>query len=668
VKRTLLVAATVAVAGVLLPTTARGAVNADGSASFHVRLGDQSLNYTLPPSSVVTFKWKPGVAAANAWVTTTKATSLGGRLAKKLVKSSIGFTAADSTSEIPIDTSAVRQPMTGFGAALTDAAATAISTNPSQDQIIQALFGNGGARLNLVRLPMGSTDFEAPHSGRPTFSTYDDVPAGSTDPSLAHFSIQRDEVNGAVAVLQAAKRVRPKLAILGAPWSAPAWMKRNGNLVCNGSTSRLKSGVFDAYASYFVKFVQAYKEKTLPIFMVSMQNEPHNCNPNFPTMLMEPAEQAKLASVLRTKLNAAGFTGVGIMAWDHNWSDSSNGAPAAYPADAVAAPGGSSIDAIGYHHYAGEPTGQAVGVGTRRAVHFTEGTGLANLDDASNNLVWEISHDLIGAIRNGARSSFYWNAALTDHGPTQGDCRCRALIEINGSTQGFVRSDDFYFWAHFSKFVDPGAVRLETPDVGGTIENVAFKNPDGSIVVVVLNTESLWRGYANHIVQWVGDTDSSKTSWLVGPDGRRRWIDSRATYDCLKSQQFVGPDTLNETMLDTLTDVRDVWAVCGGDRLGPESMLQRGAYARSANGLFRLDVRRSDGVVTLSGPNGSVWSTGVAGDSLKVESNGNVAQLLNGQTVWTANTAGRGAKWLVVMNDGRLTLFNADGQAVWSSN
>lgn len=172
--------------------------------------------------------------------------------------------------------------------------------------------------------------------------------------------------------------------------------------------------------------------------------------------------------------------------------------------------------------------------------------------------------------------------------------------------------------------------------------------------------------FVGHIVQWDGDTNPQKTAWLVGPDDNRRWISNISTYNCLKANGAPGPDVLSSSELDTLPNLNNVWAVCGADRIGVNSMLQQGFYARSQNGLYTL--RLTSGNLTLTDPAGDVlWSTGLGGDDLTLQSGGNLVEYSNGAPVWASSTAGSGAAWLVVNNDGTLDLYNSAGAKVWTN-
>jgi len=299
---------------------------------------------------------------------------------------------------------------------------------------------------------------------------------------------------------------------------------------------------------------------------------------------------------------------------------------------------------------------------------MTECSGFVDQANAAVNLVNEVRNDLLGPIRYGAKGSLYWSLAQgTDGSPHVGGCAtCRGMVGIDRATGAWAPSEDYYYWSQFSKFVAKGAVRVDSTDLGvGSLQSVAFRNPDGTMVLVVLNSASS-TDYRGHIVQWDGDTNSPKTSWLVGPDGRRRWINNTATYNCLRKQGAAGPNLLPSQTLDTMPDLTNVWAVCGIDRIGVNSMLQTNFYLRSINGQYTL--RLSDANLTLSNAAGSaVWSTGRGGDDLVLQADGNLVEYAGGTPVWASGTVGSGAQWLVLTNAGKLALYDAAGRFVWTS-
>jgi hypothetical protein len=310
---------------------------------------------------------------------------------------------------------------------------------------------------------------------------------------------------------------------------------------------------------------------------------------------------------------------------------------------------------------------------------MTECSGFVNDTDTATNLVSEVREDLLGPIEYSASGSLYWSLAMeptgtvngqATSGPHVGGCgNCRGMVMISSSGSGdYSVSQDLYYWEQFSKFVDPGAKRIGSTDLGlGAIETVAFQNPDGSIVVVALNSASL-TNYAGHIVQWDGDTKAQKTAWLVGPDGQRRWISNTATYDCLEANGAPKkPDVLSSFALDRLPDLTNVWAVCGADKIGVNSMLQTGFYARSANGTYTLKLTGSNLSLYETGSGRVLWQTKHGGTDLILQPDGNLVEYSGGTAVWASNTAGTGAAWLDVNNGGALVLYDTAGDIVWSN-
>jgi glucosylceramidase len=476
--------------GVLACALLLGPTNALAATTFQVTAGGKAFAYTLPGSSAVTLKWTPGAATASAWLTSASSSGL----TRKLEASSATFgTPSSSTPSVAVDPSKTYQTIDGFGGALTDSAASVISGSSKHDEIMNALFGSTGARFTFTRLPVGASDFAATS----TFHSYDDMPAGQTDPTLAHFSIAHDE-SYIIPLLRKAQSLSPSLKVLATPWSAPGWMKIGSTFAgtCNGSANYLQNALYPAYAKYLTKFVTAYKADGVPIYMMSLQNEPHNCNSTYPTMNMEPGDESDLAAQLRPTLDAAGLTSVKLLGWDHNWVEA-DGSPTTYPQQAMHCSGGhanSPIDAAGYHAYGGES--QLAAVQTKfhndcagKDIYFTEASGVTSATNTAANLVYTFTNALIGPIRNWARASTYWNLALNaSNGPHQGGCgTCTGMVTVK-SDGSYDLNETYYYWEQFSKFVDPGAVRIDSTNPSdGSLQTVAFKNPDGSIVLVAMN-------------------------------------------------------------------------------------------------------------------------------------------------------------------------------------
>jgi O-glycosyl hydrolase len=193
------------------------------------------------------------------------------------------------------------QEIDGFGASVTDSSAWLLRNKLSDSQfqkLMERLFDREkGIGLSLLRQPIGSSDFALEDY------TYDDMPPGESDTELQHFSIEKDQ-RYIIPVLRTALAINPQIKILATPWSPPAWMKSNDSLV-QGS---LRPEDYDAMARYFVKSVKAYEQAGVPIFAVTMQNEPLNIEADYPSMLMSASEQsAFLGSALGPAFRTAGM-------------------------------------------------------------------------------------------------------------------------------------------------------------------------------------------------------------------------------------------------------------------------------------------------------------------------------------------------------------------------
>jgi O-glycosyl hydrolase len=431
----------------------------------------------------------------------------------------------------------------GFGGALTQSAAEAIDTSPNKHEILEDLFGTSGADFNLVRLPMGASDFitsktyersyedskghfsvGTPASRNPALS---DPCAVATSATTFAASTNPGDFADVIPVLRCVETtsIQPSLKILGTPWSAPSWMKNHDAYVassCSGTGDELKPSQEAAYAQYLTQFAETYEGATIKLAIdeLSLGNEPQNCATNYPTMLLTPAEEAQVAKDLHADLDSAHANGKlavipGILIYDHNWSCPPSG-PAkgqycakgtvatTYPRAVLTDLGAddSYVSVVGFHHYnyaAQLPTlteaaqSDVKSVDSHVGIWMTEatGTGAGLTSGAAGNLVWETQHDLIDPIRDGASASLYLNLALASGGQTHiGGCTdCRGMLTISDGVPSM--NEDYYAWAQFSKWVEPGA-KVIVPTISGSgLDAVAFQNPNGGpFVLVVLNTTS----------------------------------------------------------------------------------------------------------------------------------------------------------------------------------
>ena len=384
---------------------------------------------------------------------------------------------------LSINPSKTYQQMEGFGASITDASSWLLFQkldSTQRKELMEKLFDPvHGIGLSFVRQPMGASDFALDDY------SYDDLPAGQTDPDLKQFSIAHDQAY-IIPVLREALTVNPHLKIVATPWSPPGWMKTSGSLI----GGNLLPSAYAPFAKYFVKFIQAYEAAGIPIYAVTMQNEPLYIPQDYPGMGMSASEQT---SFLRDNLGPAfraAHLETKILVFDHNWNLIDF--PITLLADAKAA---NFTIGIATHCYGGTPAAQDE-LHNRfpdKGIWLTECSGG---DWQTGRILQEQARLIISSTRHWAKSVVLWNLALDqDHGPYKGGCKtCRGLVTVTDTTSPSTTAMtvDYVALAHASKFVVPGAYRIDSNTFEqGSLEDVAFRNPDGSIVLLVLNGSNL---------------------------------------------------------------------------------------------------------------------------------------------------------------------------------
>lgn len=398
---------------------------------------------------------------------------------------------------ITVDDAQRFQEIDGFGASLTDSAAWlfAKKVSPAQtDFAFKELFSRKeGIALSFLRQPIGSSDLAG------TFYSYDDLcqqsetacttPAGASDPDLAHYSLAHDQ-EYILPLLNKALGLNPSIRVMITPWSPPGWMKTSGSMLgANPETkqpSSLRPEFYQAFANYLVKTIQGYKAAGVPVYAVSVQNEPLYAPPTYSGMLMQADAQSEfIGNALGPTMAAAGLK-TKVMAYDHNWDRPD------YPETVLRDPKAAAVVAgTAWHHYAGDPS-----VMTKVHDEFpqkdewvTESSG--GTWQKGNVLVREAG-ELIAVMRNWSKSYVLW-ALATDqnHGPHVGGCgTCRGLvtIDLERPRDPLKLEPDYYVLGQASKFLFPGAVRIASDEpAGAQLKDVAFRNPDGTVVLYTLN-------------------------------------------------------------------------------------------------------------------------------------------------------------------------------------
>jgi glucosylceramidase len=396
------------------------------------------------------------------------------------------------------------QQFSGVGANLTDSAAWLIYSELSPADhvaLIQDLFGIPGLQtmlgvppihLNFLRVAMGASGamtVGAPYS-------YDDMPAGQSDPSLAQFSIAHD-LPYTIPTLQQALAINPGLQILASPWSPPGWMKSNGSLDNVNGQGTLLPSAYGPLANYFVKFIQAYAAQGIPVDAVTPQNEPRSGGSGtaYPGLTLPEANEAQfIAQNLQPAFSAAGLR-TKIYGHDLSW-DQLN-----YAGSLATGPAASDLSGIAWHCYFGSPT-------VMSQLHQSA-PGLDQIADECSPEIrpFGAPEYLISTLRNWASVAAVWGVALDPNGgPIQpgNNCGgCRGLVTIDEQTHTVTFRTEYYQLGQVSAFVQPGAARIDSQNfvsygvnssniltVTAGLDDVAFLNPDGSKVLVAYNNSA----------------------------------------------------------------------------------------------------------------------------------------------------------------------------------
>ncbi|WP_336771243.1 glycoside hydrolase family 3 N-terminal domain-containing protein [Paenibacillus sp. MMO-58] len=379
--------------------------------------------------------------------------------------------AGTDQTTITLDPSKEYQSMVGMGSSVDESTIhnMMMMSDDKQKQLVRDLVDPAsGAGMSLMRLTIGTADFTAQK-----FYTYDDMPAGQTDVNLEHFSIQKDIDYGIIKQIKSMQAVNPNLQFFASPWSPPGWMKTSGSMI-RGS---VKTEYLPVLADYYVKYIQAYQAQGITISAMTLQNEPL-LEIDYPSTKMPWEQEAELARLLRTKLDAAGLNDVKLWIFDHNPGDTM-----AYPAKILESQDNrDAIDGTAFHDYGGD---------------LAQMTALHNLYPDENvylteRAVWgtEGADRIAQYFRNWARSYNSWVVMLDSDIKTHqwtGTPDPTMLVQDSSNRDSYWLTPEYYMLAQYSKFVKPGYTRIDS-NYGSSdkVTNVAFLSPDKKTVVTVV--------------------------------------------------------------------------------------------------------------------------------------------------------------------------------------
>lgn len=375
------------------------------------------------------------------------------------------------------------QTIRGFGGAFTESAAHNYKgmSGEKKQELIKAYFGQEGLRYNLGRIHMNSCDF--------ALGNYTYVEEG--DDELATFSIAHDEAEIIPMIKDAQDECRKSadrggMEFLVSPWSPPAFMKTNGEMNHGG---KLKEEYYAAWAAYFVKFIKAYHKAGIPIRFLTVQNEPMAVQTWDSCIYTSQEEAFFVRKYLGPALEQAGLSDIGIYVWDHNKEEAYQRFKETIADEETR----SYVSGAAVHWYTGDHF-EAVEMIRKqypdKEVFFTEGcVEYSRFADSGETEKAEMyAHDILGNLNAGISASFDWNLFLdTEGGPNHVGNFCAAPILCNTADDTYEKRLSYYYIGHFSRYIEPGAVRIGTTRYCEGVEATAFLNPNGERALILMN-------------------------------------------------------------------------------------------------------------------------------------------------------------------------------------
>ncbi len=383
------------------------------------------------------------------------------------------------TPSVLVDSQHKFQVIEGFGGAFTESAADTFYKLPPETraEILRAYFdpscGNG---YTLCRTPIGSCDFSLSNYA------YTEVPG---DVELAHFSIDHDRRQLIPMIKEAARAAGRSLKILASPWSPPAWMKTNGQMNRGG---KLKPEYREAWARYYVRYIREYEREGVPIWGITVQNEPQAVQTWDSCIYSAEEERDFVRDYLGPALEQAGFSErIKLLIWDHNRDLLFERAKAVYDDPEAAR----YVWGAAFHWYMGDHfrnVQETHDAYPEKQLLFSEGCveGRPPADE------WEIGErygrSLLEDLNHWTTGWTDWNLLLDRNGgPNHKGNYCIAPVMADTGRGTLHYHNSYHYLGHVTRFVRPGARRIACASTLDELESAAFLNPDGQIAAVVMN-------------------------------------------------------------------------------------------------------------------------------------------------------------------------------------
>ena len=376
------------------------------------------------------------------------------------------------------------QTFMGIGGAITDASAEVFAklSPEKQAELLSAYYNkDNGIGYSLLRTSIHSSDFSS--------ASYTYIEEG--DQELKSFSIEHDQQYRIPMIKRAIQSAGGNLLLYASPWSAPSFMKSNGTMLQGGT---LLPQFYQAWANYYTKFVKAYEKAGMPIWGITIQNEPMATQKWESCLFTATAERDFLKNYLGPTMQKEGLGSKKIVVWDHNRDLMNHRANVIFddPEAAKYAWG------MGFHWYETWSGGEPMFDNVRKVYEaypsknllFTE--GCVERFDAKKYQFWgnaeRYGKSMINDFNNGTVGWTDWNILLDENGgPNHKGNFCFAPIHVDTKTGELIYTPSYYYIGHFSKFIRPNAKRVSTVSSRSSLLSTSFVNTNGKMVTIVMN-------------------------------------------------------------------------------------------------------------------------------------------------------------------------------------
>jgi len=418
---------------------------------------------------------------------------------KKIPESELLHDSNAESRSIKVDKNLTRQSILGFGGAFTEASASIYDQleTDKKNEIIQAYFGDSGNQYNMGRTHINSCDF--------SLGNY--ALCEKEDRKLTDFSIERDKKMLIPLIKEALNEASSPILLMASPWSPPPWMKTNNQMNHGG---KLKEEFQDTWAEYYCKYIEFYERDGVPIWGISVQNEPEAVQTWDSCIYTGEEERDFIKNFLGPALERNKYLDKKLVIWDHN-RDVMVERSRAVLSDPDAA---KYVWGTGFHWYNGDHFDEVQKVHDEfpdKELIFTEGCQEGGPHNGSWDLGERYATSIINDLNRYTVAWIDWNLLLDERGgPNHVGNYCSAPIIVNTKTQELLYQSSYFYLGHFSRFFSRGDKIIECENTSNQLLSLSGINKNARLTTTIMNKEK-------DSIPFLYDNGSDKKSYSIPP-------------------------------------------------------------------------------------------------------------------------------------------------------